>query len=71
MFKYLAVRSGTIKRCGLIGGGVALLEEVYHCVDGLCGFLRLGSTQAVSWLPLDQDVVCLPAAMPPTMMITD
>jgi hypothetical protein len=23
--------SGTIRRCGLVGVGVALLEEVYHC----------------------------------------
>jgi hypothetical protein len=27
--------SGTIRRCGLIGGGVALLEEVCHCGGGL------------------------------------
>jgi hypothetical protein len=29
------VGSGTIRRCGLIGGGVALLEEVFHYVGGL------------------------------------
>ena len=28
--------SGTIRRCGLVGVGVALLEEVCHCGGGLC-----------------------------------
>jgi hypothetical protein len=27
--------SGTIKNCGLVGVGVALLEEVCHCGHGL------------------------------------
>ena len=27
--------SGTIKRCGVVGVGVALLEEVCHCGGGL------------------------------------
>jgi hypothetical protein len=27
--------SGTIRRCGLVGVGVALLEEVCHCEGGL------------------------------------
>jgi hypothetical protein len=27
--------SGTIRRCGLAGVGVALLEEVCYCVSGL------------------------------------
>ena len=27
--------SGTIKRCGLVGVGVTLLEEVCHCGCGL------------------------------------
>ena len=27
--------SGTIRRCGLVGVGVALLEEVCHSGDGL------------------------------------
>ena len=27
--------SGTIRRCGLIGVGVALLEEVHHYAGGL------------------------------------
>ena len=28
-------RSSTIRRCALVGAGVALLEEVCHCVGGL------------------------------------
>ena len=27
-------RSGTIRKCGLVGVGVVLLEEVCHCGDG-------------------------------------
>jgi hypothetical protein len=27
--------SSTTRRCGLVGIGVALMEEVYHCVGGL------------------------------------
>ena len=27
--------NGTIRRCGLVGGGVALLEEIHYCGDGL------------------------------------
>jgi hypothetical protein len=27
--------SGTIKKCGLVGVGVALLEELCHCGGGL------------------------------------
>ena len=26
--------SSAVRRCGFIGGGVALLEEVCHCGDG-------------------------------------
>jgi hypothetical protein len=29
--------SGTIKRCDLLEGGVALLEEVHHCGTGALG----------------------------------
>ena len=29
------MESGTIRRCGLVGIGVALLEEMYHCVGSL------------------------------------
>ena len=31
------IRSGTIKRCDLLEGGVALLEEVHHCGTGALG----------------------------------
>jgi hypothetical protein len=27
--------TGTIRRCDIVGVGVALLEEVCHCRDGL------------------------------------
>jgi hypothetical protein len=33
--------SGTIKRCCLVGIGVALLEEVCHCVDRFGRLLEL------------------------------
>jgi hypothetical protein len=35
------MQSGTVRRCGLVGIGVALLEEVCHCVGELGGFLLL------------------------------
>ena len=48
--------SGTIKRCGLVGVGVALLEEVCHCGGGLWD-LSLSCLETVcSWLPLGEDV---------------
>jgi len=31
------MESGTIRRCVLMGVGVTLLEEVYHCGGGFCG----------------------------------
>jgi hypothetical protein len=31
VFEYLAIGNGTIRRCGLVGVGMALSEEVYHC----------------------------------------
>ena len=31
----LAHGSGIIRRCGFVGMGVALLEEVHHCRGGL------------------------------------
>jgi hypothetical protein len=37
--------TGTIRRYGLDGAGVTLLEEVCHCVGGFCGLLSSGSTQ--------------------------
>jgi hypothetical protein len=36
-----SIGSGTIRRCGLDGAGVALLEEVCHCGGGLWGFSML------------------------------
>lgn len=49
---------------GFTGVGIAL-EEVCHCVDGLCGFLC-----SVSQLLL-QDLVCLHTVLLPTMMTLD
>ena len=34
-FNMLSPESCTIRMCGLAGVGVALLEEVCHCVSGL------------------------------------
>ena len=56
------IGSGTIRRCGLVGVGVSLLEEVYHCE----GRLEVVYAQAIPsgvhsphlW-PTDQDVVVL------------
>ena len=31
----LSPDSGTIRRCALVGVGVALMKEVCHCGDGL------------------------------------
>jgi hypothetical protein len=65
--------SGIIRRCGLVGIGVALIEEVCHCAGrlwGLLGFRLLlsGGKIPSSWQPLGQDVEllappnpCLPA----------
>jgi hypothetical protein len=49
--------SGTIRKCGLIEGGVALLEEVCHCGVGfevLC--LSPAQGRRVFRWPSDQDV---------------
>ena len=35
VFECLAIGSDTIRRCGLIGEGVALLEEVCLCIGGV------------------------------------
>jgi hypothetical protein len=32
---YMLIGSGIIRRCGLVGMGVALLQEVCHCEGGL------------------------------------
>ena len=39
----LGPRSGTIRRCGLVEVGVALLEEVYHCGGGLLSSAKCGT----------------------------
>jgi hypothetical protein len=45
--------SGTIKRCGLLGVGVALLEEMYHCRGSfwglICSSYAQCGTQSPSW----------------------
>ena len=41
--------SGTIKRCGLVGVGVALLEEVCHCeVDFEVSFAKASLSATLS-----------------------
>jgi hypothetical protein len=68
--------TGTIRRCGLVKVGVALLEEVCHCGGGFWGLICLSCAQhgiaVSSWqpeedypllLPVDQDVELL---APPT-----
>lgn len=52
--------SGTIRMCGLVVVGVALLEEVHHCWGGLWSpIFKLHSVQRVIQLPLDQDSLLL------------
>lgn len=75
--------SGTTMGCGLVEGGVALMEEVCHCGEGLWGLLCSSSAQhgiaVSSLLPMDQDVkLSTPSApclvhdaMFPINMITD
>lgn len=61
-----------MRRCVLVGVGVAFLEEVYHCQGGLCGLIYAQATPNVTvpfLLPADQNVElsapclapCLPA----------
>jgi hypothetical protein len=42
----------TIRRCGLVGEGVALLEKVYHCRDGLSDPPPRCLRTVCFWLPL-------------------
>jgi hypothetical protein len=58
----LGAVSGTLRRCGLVGVGMVLLEEVCHCG---CGLLLLAARQPVfQWL-LEQDLELLaPLYMP-------
>jgi hypothetical protein len=49
--------SGTIRRCGLVEVGAALLEEVCHCGVGFeTSLLAAWETSSLSWLQLEQDV---------------
>ena len=67
--------SGTVRRCGLVGVDVALLEEVCHCGNWLCD----PSPRCLFWLQLGHDAEllallgpCLPACYHVScMMITD
>ena len=59
MFEYLVIGSGTIRRYGLVGVDVALLEELCHCGAGF----EFSYTQAMpsvayilSLLSVDQDI---------------
>ena len=51
------MRSSTIRRCGFIGGSVALLEEVCHCGCG-CWDSRVQAppSKVICWWPSDQVV---------------
>jgi hypothetical protein len=53
--------SGTIRRCGFVGIGVALLEEVCHCLGGLWGLvvlnLHLVWKRPSSWLPVEESPI--------------
>ena len=52
------IGSGTTRRCGSVGVGVALLEEVCHCGGGPWGLLCSSYTQCGSplLLPSHQDI---------------
>ena len=52
------IGSVTIRRCGLVGLGVVLLEEVCHCGGRLCSLIYAKvCLMTVSYLlPSDQDV---------------
>jgi hypothetical protein len=49
-------RNVTIRRRGLVGVGVASLEEVHHCGGRALRFYKLKSGQCVPLLPVDQNV---------------
>ena len=62
MFECLALGSGTIRRCGLVGVGVALLEEVHHCGGGLSNPILKSHPvrkKASPWLPVEDCSVLL------------
>jgi hypothetical protein len=52
----LGLGNGTISRCGLLRGGVALLEDICHCGGGHGDPPPSCLTDSVfSWFPLEQD----------------
>jgi hypothetical protein len=51
-------------RCGFVGVGVALLEEVCHCGGGLDTLLLAMWESVCSWFPLDEDVELSAPPMP-------
>ena len=56
VFECLA-HSGTVRRCGLIGVGVAMLEEVCHCGGwALRSVILKVCSQSLLLLPADPDV---------------
>ena len=82
LFDCLAIGIGTIRRCGLVGIGMAFLEDVYYSGDRLRALFCLSYTQcghSFFLLPIDQDAEflappaqCLPAgAMLPAIMVMD
>jgi hypothetical protein len=71
--------SGTIRRCGLVEVGVALLEEVCHCRRGFKTLILAAWKPVFSGRPSDEDVELsaphvpwLPGCCPvPALMIMD
>ena len=75
MFECLTIWSDTFRRCGLIGGGGVLLEELWHSIGGL-SVLSSGSSQykmrSSAWLPVNQDIEYLvPLAPCPSKLCHD
>jgi hypothetical protein len=62
----LGLVSGTIRRCGLVGIGVDLLEEVYHCGKSFETLLLAAWKSVSSFGSLDQDVELLATPEPYT-----
>jgi hypothetical protein len=53
------MESGTIRKCDLVGVGMALLEAVSHCVVGsdvLCSLSSLVWKRASSWVAVEDRV---------------
>jgi hypothetical protein len=77
-FEYACPRSGSIRRCDLVGVGVAFLEEVCHCWREQRELPPSCLGMPVFWLPSEQNVelsalsptLCLPGCChAPVMMI--